>query len=141
MKRATWKFTPADDRYAVLTDFVKITVDQATPNVNSKPAPEKKGIIYDPAQTLADLSLSKGSLSWTVDGKEEMVSGSWSWVNPGGIPEAGINSYEARFQPEDNNYKSFTMMIDVTVAKAKTYMETVPMAAEITYGEDRKSVV
>ena len=135
MKRATWKFTPADDRYAVLTDFVKITVDQATPNVNSKPAPEKKGIIYDPAQTLADLSLSKGSLSWTVDGKEEMVSGSWSWVNPGGIPEAGINSYEARFQPEDNNYKSFTMMIDVTVAKAKTYMETVPMAAEITYGD------
>ena len=28
VKRATWKFTPADDRYAVLTDFVKITVDQ-----------------------------------------------------------------------------------------------------------------
>lgn len=135
VKRATWKFTPADDRYAVLTDFVKITVNQATPNVNSKPAPEKKGIIYDPAQTLADLSLSKGSLSWTVDGKEEMVSGSWSWVNPTGIPEAGINSYEARFQPEDNNYKSFTMMIDVTVAKAKPYLETIPTAAEITYGD------
>ena len=135
VKRATWKFTPTDDRYAVLTDFVKITVNQATPNVNSKPAPEKKGIIYDPAQTLADLSLSKGSLSWTVDGKEEMVSGSWSWVNPTGIPEAGINSYEARFQPEDNNYKSFTMMIDMTVAKAKPYMETVPTAAEITYGD------
>ena len=135
VKRATWKFTPADDRYAVLTDFVKITVDQATPNVNSKPAPEKKDIIYDPAQTLADLSLSKGSLSWTVDGKEETLSGSWSWVNPTGIPGAGINSYEARFQPEDNNYKSFTMMIDVTVAKAKPYMETVPTAAEITYGD------
>ena len=135
VKRATWKFTPADDRYAVLTDFVKITVDQATPNVNSKPAPEKKDIIYDPAQTLADLSLSKGNLSWTVDGKEETVSGSWSWVNPTGIPGAGINSYEARFQPEDNNYKSFTMMIDVTVAKAKPYMETVPTAAEITYGD------
>ena len=135
VKRATWKFTPADDRYAVLTDFVKITVDQATPNVNSKPVPEKKDIIYDPAQTLANLSLSKGSLSWTVDGKEEMVSGSWSWVNPTGIPEAGINSYEALFQPEDNNYKSFTMMIDVTVAKAKPYMETVPTAAEIIYGD------
>ena len=135
VKRATWKFTPADDRYAVLTDFVKITVDQATPNVNSKPVPEKKDIIYDPAQTLADLSLSKGNLSWTVDGKEETVSGSWSWVNPTGIPEAGINSYEALFQPEDNHYKSFTMMIDMTVAKAKPYMETVPTAAEITYGD------
>ena len=135
VKRATWKFTPADDRYAVLTDFVKITVDQATPNVNSKPVPEKKDIIYDPAQTLADLSLSKGNLSWTVDGKEEMVSGSWSWVNPTGIPEAGINSYEALFQPEDNHYKSFTMMIDVTVAKAKPYIEIVPTAAEITYGD------
>lgn len=135
VKRATWKFTPADDRYAVLTDFVKITVDQATPNVNSKPAPEKKDIIYDPAQTLADLSLSKGSLSWTVDGKEETVSGSWSWVNPTGIPEAGINSYEALFQPKDNNYMPFNVMIDVTVAKAKPYLETIPTAAEITYGD------
>ena len=135
VKRAAWKFAPADDRYAVLTDFVKITVDQATPNVNSKPAPEKKNIIYDPAQTLADLNLSKGSLSWTVDGKEETVPGSWTWVNPNGIPVAGINSYEAFFQPEDNNYKSFTMRIDVTVAKAKPYMETVPTAAEITYGD------
>ncbi len=135
VKRAAWKFAPADDRYAVLTDFVKITVDQATPNVNSKPAPEKKDIIYDPAQTLADLNLSKGSLSWTVDGKEETVPGSWTWVNPNGIPVAGINSYEAFFQPEDNNYRSFTMRIDVTVAKAKPYMETVPTAAEITYGD------
>ena len=135
VKRATWKFTPADDRYAVLTDFVEITVNQATANVNSKPAPEKKDIIYDPAQTLADLNLSKGSLSWTVDGKEETVPGSWTWVNPNGIPVAGINSYEAFFQPEDNNYKSFTMRIDVTVAKAKPYIETVPTAAEITYGD------
>lgn len=56
-KTATWVFTPKDDRYAVLTDFVRITVNQAKPNVDSKPRPVKSNIVYDPAQTLADLSL------------------------------------------------------------------------------------
>lgn len=56
-KKATWIFTPEDKRYAVLTDFVRITVNQAKPNVDSKPRPVKSNIVYDPAQTLADLSL------------------------------------------------------------------------------------
>ena len=135
-KTATWVFTPKDDSYAVLTDFVRITVNQAKPNVDSKPRPVKSNIVYDPAQTLADLSLWGASLSWTVGGEnKKLYGGKWSWANPTEVPAAGINSYEVHYEPSDGNYMSFNVMIDVTVAKAKPYLETIPTAAEITYGD------
>lgn len=135
-KTATWVFTPKDDRYAVLTDFVRITVNQAKPNVDSKPRPVKSNIVYDPAQTLADLSLWGASLSWTVGGENKKLDGGkWSWANPTEVPAAGINSYEVHYEPSDGNYMPFNVMIDVTVAKAKPYLETIPTAAEITYGD------
>ncbi len=134
-KKATWIFTPEDKRYAVLTDFVRITVNQAKPNVDSKPRPVKSNIVYDPAQTLADLSLWGASLSWTIGGKNtKLYGGTWSWVNPTEVPAAGTNSYEVHYEPSDGNYMPFNVMIDVTVAKAKPYIETVP-TAEITYGD------
>ncbi len=134
-KKATWIFTPEDKRYAVLTDFVRITVNQAKPNVDSKPRPVKSNIVYDPAQTLADLSLWGASLSWTIGGKNtKLYGGTWSWVNPTEVPAAGTNSYEVHYEPSDGNYMPFNVMINVTVAKAKPYIETVP-TAEITYGD------
>ncbi len=133
--KATWKFTPTDDKYAVLSDFVKITVNPAMPIVRRKPVVMDSDLVYNPAQTLADLDLWRASLYWMVDGKEQSVAGSWLWVNPAEIPTAGTNSYEARFKPSEGNYMSFTMMIDVTVAKAKPYLEGIPTAAEITYGD------
>lgn len=134
-KKATWIFTPEDKRYAVLTDFVRITVNQAKPNVDSKPRPVKSNIVYDPAQTLADLSLWGANLSWTIGGKNtKLYGGTWSWVNPTEVPAAGTNSYEVHYEPSDGNYMPFNVMIDVTVAKAKPYIETVP-TAEITYGD------
>ena len=135
-KTATWVFTPKDDSYAVLTDFVRITVNQAKPNVDSKPRPVKSNIVYDPAQTLADLSFWGASLSWTVGGENKKLDGGkWSWANPTEVPAAGINSYEVHYEPSDGNYMPFNVMIDVTVAKAKPYLETIPTAAEITYGD------
>ena len=135
VKSATWKFTPADDKYTVLTDVVKITVNPVAPIVRRKPVVQNSGLVYDPARTLADLDLWRESLYWTVDGKEQSVAGSWSWMNPAEIPAAGTNSYEVRFKPSTDDFMSFTLMIDVTVAKAKPYIETAPTAAAITYGD------
>ena len=135
-KTATWKFTPDDESYAVLTDFVSITVNRAKPNVDSKPRPSTSNIVYNPAQTLADFSLWGANLSWTIGGKNtKLYGGTWSWVNPTEVPAAGTNSYEVHYEPSDGNYMSFTVMIDVTVAKAKPYIEIAPTAAEITYGD------
>ena len=135
VKSATWKFTPADERYAVLSDHVSITVNPVLPIVKRKPVVQNSDLVYDPARTLADLDLWRESLYWTVDGKEQSVAGSWSWVNPAEIPAAGTNSYEVRFKASTDDFMSFTLMIDVTVAKAKPYIETAPAAAAITYGD------
>lgn len=135
VKSATWKFTPADERYAVLSDHVSITVNPVLPIVRRKPVVQNSDLVYDPARTLADLDLWRESLYWTVDGKEQSVAGSWSWVNPAEIPAAGTNSYEVRFKASTDDFMSFTLMIDVTVAKAKPYIETAPAAAAITYGD------
>ena len=135
VKSATWKFTPADERYAVLSDHVSITVNPVLPIVKRKPVVMNSDLVYDPARTLVDLDLWRASLYWSVDGKEQSVAGSWLWVNPAEIPAAGTNSYEVRFKPSTDDFMSFTLMIDVTVAKAKPYIETAPTAAAITYGD------
>ena len=135
VKSATWKFTPADERYAVLSDHVSITVNPVLPIVKRKPVVMNSDLVYDPARTLVDLDLWRASLYWSVDGKEQSVAGSWLWVNPAEIPAAGTNSYEARFKPSTDDFMSFTLMIDVTVAKAKPYIETAPTAVAITYGD------
>ena len=135
VKSATWKFTPADERYAVLSDHVSITVNPVLPIVKRKPVVMNSDLVYDPARTLVDLDLWRASLYWSVDGKEQSVAGSWLWVNPAEIPAAGTNSYEVRFKPSTDDFRSFTLMIDVTVAKAKPYIETAPTAVAITYGD------
>ena len=135
VKSATWKFTPADERYAVLSDHVSITVNPVLPIVKRKPVVMNSDLVYDPARTLVDLDLWRASLYWSVDGKEQSVAGSWLWVNPTEIPAAGTNSYEVRFKPSTDDFMSFTLMIDVTVAKAKPYIETAPTAVAITYGD------
>ena len=135
VKSATWKFTPADERYAVLSDHVSITVNPVLPIVKRKPVVMNSDLVYDPARTLVDLDLWRASLYWSVDGKEQSVAGSWLWVNPAEIPAAGTNSYEVRFKPSTDDFMSFTLMIDVTVAKAKPYIETAPTAVAITYGD------
>ena len=131
---ANWKFTPDDEAYFAKTDSVGITVNQATPRVNVLPEVENADLVYDPSQTLADLRLSDGTLEWTVDGECKPVYGAWEWSGSAEVPTAGIKSYMVVFRPFDKNYKSFSKMIAITLAKAKPYIETAPTAMEITYG-------
>ena len=133
---ANWKFTPDDEAYIARTDSVSITVDRATPKADSLPAAAEKEIVYDPLQTLAGLELSGGNVVWTVGGAGVTVAGTWSWSNAATVPTVDVKSYEVTFTPLDTaNYKTFKANITVTVTKAKPYIETVPAAAQITYGD------
>ena len=133
---ANWKFTPDDEAYIARTDSVSITVDRATPKADSLPAAAEKEIVYDPLQTLVGLELSGGNVVWTVGGAGVTVAGTWSWSNAATVPTVDVKSYEVTFTPLDTaNYKTFKANITVTVTKAKPYIETVPAAAQITYGD------
>ena len=133
---ANWKFTPDDEAYIARTDSVSITVDRAVPKADSLPAAAEKEIVYDPLQTLAGLELSGGNVVWTVGGADVTVAGTWSWSNAATVPTVDVKSYEVTFTPLDTaNYKTFKANITVTVTKAEPYIETVPAAAQITYGD------
>lgn len=140
---ANWKFTPDDEAYIAKTDSVGITVNKATPQIDQLPAAIKEvdGVtetefIYNPSQTLADFKLSGGSVIWTVGDSNVTVTGTWSFHNQTTVLSAGTKKYEAIFTPDDtNNYKTFAGQISVTVAQAKPYVASAPVAAAITYGD------
>ena len=133
---ANWKFTPDDEAYIARTDSVSITVDRAVPKADSLPAAAEKEFVYEPLQTLAGLELSGGNVVWTVGGADVTVAGTWSWSNAATVPTVDVKSYEVAFTPLDTaNYKTFKANITVTVTKAEPYIETVPAAAQITYGD------
>ena len=140
---ANWKFTPDDEAYIARTDSVGITVNKATPRADQLPVAVKRAdseagteLIYHPAQTLADLKLTGGNVIWTVGDTGVTVAGTWSFSNRTSVPVAGTKNYEVIFTPEDGtNYKTLTKQISITVAQAKPYVETAPVAAAITYGD------
>ena len=146
---ANWKFTPDNEAYIARTDSVSITVNKATPRADQLPAAVKEAdgvtgteFIYHPTQTLADLQLTGGNVSWTVGDSTVTVPGTWSFSNRTTVLSAGTKNYEVTFTPEDgNNYKTVTEQIPVTVAQAKPYVATTPVAATITEGDSLADAV
>ena len=146
---ANWKFTPDNEAYIARTDSVSITVNKATPRADQLPAAVKEAFgvtgtefIYHPTQTLADLQLTGGNVSWTVGDSTVTVPGTWSFSNRTTVLSAGTKNYEVTFTPEDgNNYKTVTEQIPVTVAQAKPYVATAPVAATITEGDSLADAV
>lgn len=146
---ANWKFTPDNEAYIARTDSVSITVNKATPRADQLPAAVKEAdgvtgteFIYHPTQTLADLQLTGGNVIWTVGDSTVTVPGTWSFSNRTTVLSAGTKNYEVTFTPEDgNNYKTVTEQIPVTVAQAKPYVATAPVAATITEGDSLADAV
>lgn len=146
---ANWKFTPDNEAYIARTDSVSITVNKATPRADQLPAAVKEAdgvtgteFIYHPAQTLADLQLTGGNVSWTVGDSTVTVPGTWSFSNRTTVLSAGTKNYEVTYTPEDgNNYKTVTEQIPVTVAQAKPYVATAPVAAAIIEGDSLADAV
>lgn len=131
---AQWIFTPQDtDRYTTLTGNLVIVVEKTTPEVA---VPTADGITYHPENTLADVVLNGSDGSATVAGSKVTVEGSWSWKNASDVPTVNNNGYVAVFTPTDTmNYATVEKTVSVQVEKAIPYIETVPSATAVTYGD------
>jgi len=117
-------FTPTDtDNYETVSGSVNVTVNKATPTVNTWPT--AGAITY--GDTLSDSTLSGGSAS---------VAGSFDFDNPSTAPNAGTYSVAVTFTPSDtDNYVTVTEAVDVTVNKATPTVSAWPTATAITYGD------
>lgn len=127
---AQWTFTPDDSDYATVPGNVGITVNKATPKVDTTPT---VNTTYHPKTKLSDFKLDTAVNG--VDGNT--LPGSWKWATPNQTPQVYNSGYMATFTPDDQkNYETVDCTITVTVAKATPYIDADTLTAEeITYGQ------
>lgn len=107
------------DYYTTVTGSATVTISQAMPSVTRWPT--AAAITY--GQALKDSALSGGAVS---------VTGTFAWTIPETAPNAGDARYNVIFTPADDNYKTVTGSVTVTVNKAdNTLVITCP---DITFG-------
>ena len=119
-------FTPTDSGYNTATTTVTLTVNKATPTVNT--VPTASAITY--GETLADSTLTGGTAS---------TAGTFAWttntITPS-VSDSGVTGYSVTFTPVDSsNYDTTTTTVTLTVNKAATTISTAPTASAITYGQ------
>ena len=124
-------FTPdaaSSADYTTNTTNVTITVNKATPTIQTKPTASE--ITF--GQTLASSTLTGGA---AVNGTVS-VAGTFSWTDSTIAPGAGTPSYSVTFTPTDGaNYNPTTTTVSVTVDKATPTITTLPTASTITFGQ------
>lgn len=102
-------FTPTSAaNYNTATTTVSVTVNKATPAINT--APTASAITY--GQTLASSTLNGGSAS---------VAGNFSWTTPSTTPSVGTSALSVTFTPTDSvNYNTVTTSVSVTANQTPT---------------------
>ncbi|WP_282015609.1 alpha-amylase family glycosyl hydrolase [Marinifilum flexuosum] len=100
-------FTPSDtDNYNTVSETIGISVSKATPTVSVWPIAD--AITY--GQTLSESTLSGGTAN---------VDGSFAFANPSATPDAGAQSVEVIFTPNNSdNYNSVSKLISISIDKA-----------------------
>lgn len=124
-KNALWVFTPTKIEYASVEGMVGITVKKAIPVIEKVPTVVDR--VYNPSITLKDSDLMGGNAE---------IAGIWNWQHTEIVPSVDNSGYPAVFTPvDDSNYETVTKTIPVTVTKATPYIQTIPSASAINYGD------
>lgn len=124
-KSALWVFTPTKIEYASVEGMVGITVKKAIPVIEKVPTVVDR--VYNPSITLKNSDLMGGNAE---------IAGIWNWQDTEIVPSVNNSGYQAVFTPvDDSNYETVTKIIPVIVTKATPYIQTIPSASAINYGD------
>ncbi|PLX06624.1 MAG: hypothetical protein C0596_14990 [Marinilabiliales bacterium] len=92
--------------------------------------------------TASDITVGDALLSSSLSGGSASVPGTFSFVNPAYIPDAGIYTAQVAFIPTDPiTYNSVIGSAQVTVNKLTPTVTTWPNASDIIYGQDLSASV
>lgn len=132
--KATWLFTPTEQRYKELEGEVTISVAKATPKLN---APVTAQAAYDPGVTLgAGFALTGGSAFFLKGATETAVEGTFEWKEPDTVPTVGEKEYAVVFTPTDTqNFETAETLVKVSVTRQTPTVTVVPTVSELTYGQ------
>ena len=133
-------FTPTDTiNYTTSTATAYIITNKA--DFQLVTAPVAASITY--GQSLADSVLSGGEVHEKIDIYDLYVGGAFSWTNgliKPDISDSNITQYSVYFTSNypsyyNENFNALTAAVTLTVNKATPTITTLPVAADITYGE------
>lgn len=132
--KATWLFTPTEQRYKELEGEVTISVAKATPKLN---APVTAQAAYDPGVTLgAGFALTGGSAFFLKGVTETAVEGTFEWKEPDTVPTVGEKEYAVVFTPTDTqNFETAETLVKVSVTRQTPTVTVAPTVSELTYGQ------
>lgn len=112
-KTAEYVFTPDEEQYQTCTGYVNIYVNKATPKLTSASVDET---VFSKDKCLKDLTIHPGTATVTYDGKEQEISGTWSFKTPDDKVKIGRKGKQILFTPDDTkNYEKVSQSVDVTV--------------------------
>ena len=132
-----WTFSPEDVNYKEATGSLFVEVKKAVPEILNKP--DTIETFYHPNLTLADLSLSGGTMTSGIS--ESVLEGRWEWVSDNTLLQVPGGTYPCRFVPTDtNNYETVETEATVSVKKASPFIANLT-AQEITYGQSLRDSV
>ncbi len=112
-----------EDMSNTLEGSCRITVVKAKLDLESLEKPKLDAVVYDPGQTLADISLPEG----------------YQWVNPQIIPNVSQENYSVSYNPDPQHFDSVTFDIVLMVKKALPQYE-VPGKLQGAAGRELRSV-
>ncbi len=113
------KFTPTGmdaENYNIVNTTFNVQVNQAKPVLV---APKASSLVYE--QTLAESTLTGGSAMNSYS--NDAVSGTFVWVSPTTVPDAGDLSYPVIFVPQDKDNYLTSDPIGVVVHVAKKHLD------------------
>ncbi len=104
-------FTPIDSTdYQSVNIFVMVNVSQAAPAVSVNPVDLAEGTALDDSQL-------SGTATWTVDGVQVDVDGTFAYTNAAGtVPDPGTTIESVTFTPADStDYTPVIISVQITV--------------------------
>ena len=113
-----------EDMSNTLEGSCKITVIKAQLDLETLELPKLDAVVYDPKQTLKDISLPEGYL----------------WVNPEMVPNASQEKYGVTYNPDPKRFDQVTFDIVLVVKKAIPVYE-LPNNLEGGAGRELQSVI
>ncbi len=122
--------------YKDVTIKVNITLKDKLVTVEKTDAKVAVSDTLTYGETLSELALNLESAVFVVDGTDTVVEGTLAWVTPDAVPNTGTTTAQWKFTPKDAaTYTEVTGNVVIVVNQATPYVEILPVAKAITYGD------
>lgn len=122
-----WTKVPNTEEETTYPQLIEFTNERKI-DVSWTSYPTATSITYE--QTLKDAVLSGGQV--VASETQEVIDGVITWLKPNDIPGAGTNQYLVTFEPTNRQYKTLSVMVELTVVQA-TPKDVVPADYVVTY--------